>query len=136
MSGFTLHLQDARSYQRVDEVRSFVGTDPSGSFGLLAGHERFMTSLVFGLARFRGPAGGWEYLALPGALVYFADDELFLSTRRLFRGMDYDRISTLLRTRLAAEEQELAAVHESLQRLEQEMLKRLRRLGRPPEATP
>jgi F-type H+-transporting ATPase subunit epsilon len=136
MTGFTLHLQHARGYQRVDGTQSFIGIDASGSFGLLPGHERFMTSLVFGLARFRTADGAWEYLALPGALIHFVDNELYLSTRQLFRGQDYDQISALLRTRLAAEEQELRAVHESLQRLEQEMMKRLRRLGRLPEAAP
>ncbi|MCG6942656.1 MAG: F0F1 ATP synthase subunit epsilon [Thiohalocapsa sp.] len=139
MSGFTLHLQDALSYTRVDGVQSFVGVDPSGSFGLLPGHARFMTSLKFGLARFRGADDAWEYLALPGALVHFVDNELFLSTRRLFRGPDYAQVDMLLRTRLAAEEQELAAMHESLKRLEREMLKRLHRLSRlgpMPEAMP
>jgi len=136
MSGFTLHLQDAQSYTRVDRVQSFVGVDATGSFGLLPGHARFMTSLVFGLARFRNAESGWEYLALPSALVYFVDDELFLSTRRLFRGPDYDQVDALLRTRLATEEQALAAMRESLKRLEQEMMKRLRQLGRLPEAIP
>jgi len=133
MSGFVLHLQDALSYQRVDNVDCFIGVDPSGSFGLLAGHARFMTSLDFGLARFRQAGAPWEYLALPGALLYFVDNTLFLSTRRLFRDADYARISDLLRTQLAAEEQELSAMHESLRRLESEMLKRLRELGRLPE---
>jgi F-type H+-transporting ATPase subunit epsilon len=136
MSGFTLHLQDAQSYTRVDGVQSFVGADATGSFGLLPGHARFMTSLVFGLARFRNAEGRWEYLALPSALVYFVGDELFLSTRRLFRGPDYDQVDALLRTRLATEEQALAAMRESLKRLEQEMMKRLRQLGRLPEAIP
>ncbi|MGD2021368.1 MAG: F0F1 ATP synthase subunit epsilon [Thiohalocapsa sp.] len=136
MSGFTLHLQDAQSYERVDGVQCFVGTDASGSFGLLAGHERFMTALVFGLARYRDADDRWIYLALPGGLVYFVDNALFLSTRRLICGPDVDQVSVLLRTQLAAEERELVAMHKSLERLEQEMLKRLRRLGRMREAIP
>jgi len=127
---FALHLQDALRSERVDDVESFVGRDPSGSFGLLAGHARFMTSLVFGLARFRVAGQAREYLALPGALVYFVGDQLFLSTRRYFRDPDYGRISDLLLDRLAAEERELATIRESLHRLESEMLKRLWELGR------
>lgn len=130
MRTFALHLQDALRSERVDDVESFVGRDPSGSFGLLAGHARFMTSLVFGLARFRVAGQAREYLALPGALVYFVGDQLFLSTRRYFRDPDYGRISDLLLDRLAAEERELATIRESLHRLESEMLKRLWELGR------
>ena len=125
-----LRLQDSRGHEQIDDVGSFVGVDESGSFGLLAGHERFMTSLVFGLARFRREASPWEYLALPGALVYFADDQLILSTRRYFRDTDYGRISGQLMDRLAAEEKDLEAIQQSLQRLEEEMLKRLWEMGR------
>lgn len=130
MKTFMLHLQDARGYDRVEDVESFVGGDESGSFGLMAGHERFMTCLAFGLARFRQVGRPWEYLALPGALVYFVDDQLFLSTRRYFRDPDYRRISGQLMDRLASEERDLAQVQESLHRLESEMLKRLWELGR------
>jgi F-type H+-transporting ATPase subunit epsilon len=127
---FVLRLQDSRGHEQIDDVESFVGVDESGSFGLLAGHVRFMTSLVFGLARFRREARPWEYLALPGALVYFADDQLILSTRRYFRDSDYGRISGQLMDRLAAEEKELEAIQQSLQQLEGEMLKRLWEMGR------
>lgn len=136
MSTFVLHLQDAYGSERVDGVESFVGTDASGSFGLLAGHARFMTSLDFGLARFRRAGQGWEYLALPGALVYFVDGTLYLSTRRYFRDPDYGRISTLLRERLTGEERDLAATRESLHRLESEILRRLWELGRRREPAP
>lgn len=134
MRTFVLHLQDARGYDRVEGVESFVGSDESGSFGLMAGHERFMTSLMFGLARFRLGGEPWEYLALPGALVYYVDDQLFLSTRRYFRDPDYRRISGQLMDRLAAEERDLAAIQESLHRLEEEIQKRLWELGRGREA--
>ncbi|MFZ0790998.1 MAG: F0F1 ATP synthase subunit epsilon [Chromatiaceae bacterium] len=130
MRTFTLHLQDATRYERVDGVESFVGRDPSGSFGLLAGHERFMTALLFGLARFRCAGGDWEYLAVPGALVYFIDDSLSISTRRYLRDPSYQKISGLLLEQLAGEERDLAAIQESLHRLEREILRRLWTLGR------
>ena len=36
MNTFTLHLQDARGHERLDGVTSFVGSDESGAFGLMA----------------------------------------------------------------------------------------------------
>ena len=130
MSGFLLHLQDATRSERIEGVVSFVGEDGSGSFGLLPGHARFMTTLVFGLARFRAAAGPWEFLAVPGALVYFTDNELFLSTRRYVRDTDYERISAVLAQQLVSEEERLHDIRESLRRMEQEMLKRLWQIGR------
>lgn len=136
MNTFTLHLHDARGHERIDGVTSFVASDESGSFGLMAGHAPFMTSLQFGLARFRATGGPWEYIAVPGALLYFHDNRLALNTRRYFRDPDYRRISGQLMKRLAAEEHELAAVHDSLRRLEGEMLRRLWGLGREPVLPP
>lgn len=125
MSGFTLHLQSATQYERVDGVTSFVGEDRSGSFGILPGHERMMTCLAFGLARFRTAADGWRYLALPGGLLYCVDGALYVSTRRYLLDADYARISALLERQLRAEEEDQRSVKESLRRLEQEMLRRL-----------
>jgi len=53
MTAFTLLLQDATGAERIDGVEVFIGEDASGSFGILAGHARIMTTLVVGPARFR-----------------------------------------------------------------------------------
>lgn len=130
MKTFVLHLEDATQYERIEGVSSFVGEDDSGSFGLLAGHARMMASLVFGLARYRIEGGPWQYLALPGALIYFVHDELYLNTRRYLKDDDYERISDALHEQLAAEEETLQNFRNSLHNLEQEMLKRLWQIGR------
>lgn len=130
MTGFTLHLQSAAHYECIDGVASFVGEDASGSFGILPGRARFMTVLEYGLARFHTAQGAWQYIACPGAVLYFADDELFLNTRRYLRDDDYGRIEALLAGKLAKEEAELKTVKDNLQRLEQELFRRLRELDR------
>lgn len=130
MNTFLLHLQSATQYERIEDVVSFVGQDDSGSFGILPGHARTMTLLVFGLARFRVVNRDWEFLALPGALVYFVDNQLYLSTRRYLRGKDYEGISVALREQLLAEEEALQAMKQSVHRLEEEMFKRLLEMKR------
>jgi len=106
-------------------VTSFVGEDASGSFGILAGHARMVTSLLIGLARFRSADGPWRYLALPGAVLYFHDNVLTLCTRRYLLDDDYLRISQALQQQLLAEEEKLHTMKESLQRMEEAVLKRL-----------
>lgn len=130
MTGFTLHLQSATQYEAIDSVTSFVGEDGSGSFGIQAGHERMMASLRFGLARYRCGEEPWQYLALPGALLYFVDNQLYLNVRHYVRDDDYSRINTVLREQLRQEETGLQRIKESLRRMEEEMLKRLRELQR------
>ena len=125
MKTFRLALSDATRRETFEEVISFVGEDASGSFGILAGHARLMTPLLFGLARFRRADGRWRYLAFPGALLYFVNDELSVSTRRYLLDDDYERISAALQEQLFAEEEGLRVMKESLHRMEEELLRRM-----------
>jgi F-type H+-transporting ATPase subunit epsilon len=130
MKTFRLMLLDATRRETFEEVISFVGEDASGSFGILAGHARLMTALLFGLARFRRADGHWRYLAFPGALLYFVNDELSISTRRYLLDDDYGRISVALQEQLLAEEEGLRVMKESLHRMEEELLRRLWEMNR------
>ena len=130
MKSFNLHLQEATRAEKITGVTSFVGEDASGSFGILAGHSRMLTALVTGLARFRVGADAWQYLAMPGAVLYFKDNVLTLSTRRYLLDTDYMRISRALQQQLLAEEEQLHAMKTSLHRMEESMLKRLWKMGR------
>lgn len=125
MNTFTLHLYAGDHGERIDEVTSFVGEDASGSFGILPRHARFMTVAIFGLARFSRADGSREYLGLPGAVLYFVDNALYLSTRRYLRDSDAQRIAAALAGEFAREERWLDETRRKLQRLEAEMLRRL-----------
>jgi F-type H+-transporting ATPase subunit epsilon len=125
MNQFVLNLFDATHEQRITGVTSFVGEDASGSFGIQPNHARFMTTLVFGLARFRLETEDWQYLALPGAVVYFNKNELAISTRHFLIDTDLERISILLEQQLISEEENLRTTRDSLHNMEQAMLKRI-----------
>jgi len=130
MSQFILNLFDATHEQRITGVTSFVSEDASGCFGIQPNHARFMTTLVFGLARFRIGTEDWQYLALPGAVIYFNSNELTVSTRHFLVDSDLERISGLLDQQLLVEEDNVRATKESLHRMEQAMLKRMLALKR------
>lgn len=130
MKLFSLLLQDAEKSQSIDGLSSFIGEDKSGSFGILAGHTRMMSSLVFGLARFRIGDQAWQYLALPGALLYFNDNKLSISTERYMISDDYEQLSTLLQQQLSSELSKQQVAKKSLHQLEQELFKRLWESGR------
>ena len=130
MKSFTLLIQDASHTETIEGVSSFVGEDASGSFGILAGHMRLMTTLVMGLARYRIADQPWQYLAQPGAVLYFHNNLLTISTRHYLRDENYMRISNDLQQKILAEEKELHAVKNNLQRLEKEVLKHMWELRR------
>jgi F-type H+-transporting ATPase subunit epsilon len=125
MNTFSLQLYDATQEQRIDNVTTFVGEDSSGSFGLQAHHARFMTVLVFGLFRYQPQNEDWQYLAMPGGVLYFSDNQLSISTQHFLIDNDFERISDLLKQQLLAEEETLTATRTSLHKMEQSMLLRL-----------
>ncbi len=128
MSGFTVHLQSASSMETIENVLSFTGADRSGSFGIMAGHERMMSILDFGLARLRIAHDRLIYIALPGGILYFTDNQLFISTRRYISGDDIHTVETAIGEILTAEEEAMHDLKGSIARLEQEMTRRLWRL--------
>jgi F-type H+-transporting ATPase subunit epsilon len=130
MKSFSLRLQDATHSEEIAGVTSFIGEDASGSFGILAGHARMMASLIIGLARFRIGEGAWQYLALPGAVLYFQSNTLTLSTRHYLLDDDYMRISQALQQQLLAEEEKLHTMKEGLHHMEEEVLTRLWKMAR------
>jgi len=130
MKTYTMHVQSATQYQYIEGVTSFVAEDESGSFGILAYHDRMLTALNYGLTRYQLKDGGWHYLALPGGILYFVNNNLYISTRRFLDGTDYQRISAGLLEQLLKEEEALHEIKDSLNQLEQEMFRRLWQMGR------
>jgi F-type H+-transporting ATPase subunit epsilon len=125
MNAFTLHIQSATQYEVIERVASFVGEDASGSFGIEADHERFVTVLVPGLARFRVTEGPWQYVALTRGVIYFVQGALYLSTTRYARGTDHEKLRALLREALRSEQETARAMSTSLRRLEDALFRRL-----------
>lgn len=133
MNGFTVQLQSAVQCERLEGVVSFVGEDASGSFGLMKGHGRFVTTLRFGLAQLGYDDDRRDYLALPEAVASFDGDLLTISARRYLRGDDYTRISEVLRDEMVQEEQVLGEFKHSLEQMERAMMLKLWRIGRTEE---
>jgi len=130
MKTFSLKLHDTNGSEHIQQVISFVAEDDSGSFGIQACHARFMTSLTFGLARYRchndnREHSDWQYLALPGGILYFDNNTLTISTRRYLRDDDFERISQALQERLLSEEHKLDSMKGSIRHMEKELLKRM-----------
>jgi len=67
---------------------------------------------------------------LPGAVLYFNNNALTISTRHFLIDTDLERISASLEQQLITEEDNLRVTRESLHRMEQAMLKRLLTLKR------
>lgn len=133
MKTFQLHLMSMTRSESISEIVRFTGRDAAGSFGILANAHRRMTVLVFGLAHFQNAAGKVEYLALPGGLLYFEENELRIATTHFVRSSGLEEISAALDLQLRQEEEGLRDIKQSLHRLDEEIMKRMYELKRKPE---
>jgi F-type H+-transporting ATPase subunit epsilon len=130
MKTFRLHLMGMAQSESVPDVVRFRGRDAAGSFGILAYASRRVTALAFGLAQFQRAGGELEYLALPGGVLYFVDNELRIATTHFVRSRKLDEVSAALDRQLQKEEAELREIKQSMRRLDEEMLKRMYELKR------
>lgn len=133
MKTFRLRLMSMTRSVLIPDVIRFTGRDAAGSFGILAMASRRMTVLVFGLAHFLNAAGQIEYLALPGGVLYFSDNELCIATTNFARSASIEEISAALDLQVREQESELRDIKQSLHRLDEEILKRMYELRRNPE---
>lgn len=111
---------------RVQDVRA---ADASGHFGLLPGHEAFLTLLSPCLLRFRDEQGREGYAAADGGVLLLENDRVSVATREAVVAVDLDEVAeaaaTMLRTRL---ERERTARREFTE-LQTTLLRELRKAG-------
>jgi F-type H+-transporting ATPase subunit epsilon len=129
MKTFLLTVHDTAHSQIIDKLVSFVGEDLSGSFGILAGRERFITCLSFGMTRLRASSGQTLYLALPGGVLYFSNDNLTISTRHFVVSDNFEQVLKTLQQDILDEEIQLQTLKKSFHALEKELMKRLLKTG-------
>lgn len=125
MNSFKLRLFDVRQNQAFDDVISFSGADESGGFGIRANHARMMTVLSKGLSHFTQTSGEKQYIASPGAVLYFTDNTLTISSRHYIIDRDHRRVRELLEQEIQTEESQIHRLKDSLQHMEEAMLKRI-----------
>ena len=131
MKTFCMHVMSMTRSEWIRDVVQFTGRDAAGSFGIRANASRRITVLVFGLAHFETPTGV-EYLALPGGLLYFVNNELRITTTGYVRSKGLEEISAALESNLRKHETELREIKQSLHRLDEQIMKRMYELTRNP----
>lgn len=129
MRTFALVLASPAHCERIEDVVCVTARDSSGSFGVLPGAFRRLTTLVFGLATIRKSDDTVEYLAAAGGVFYFLDNVLHISTTNYIRISDVQDIPGILDQRLRRQEENIREIKDSLHHLDEEMLKRLARIG-------
>ncbi len=132
MKTFSIVLASPRMSERISDVASVTARDPSGSFGVLATACRRLTALSYGLMTIRMADTTVEYVAAAGGVFIFADNELRIATTNYIRTRDFQEIPEILDSRLKREEENIQEIKESLHNLDEEMLKRVARMGRSP----
>lgn len=129
MKTLTLTLLHGLGAERYDSVRQFICADASGSFGLMAGHARMVAVLRYGLARFEDSGGQWHYLAMPGGVLRFTNNQLTIATVRFFLGDERGTICAQLAAEIARTDSEVHTSRAALSEIEHALIRRLGELS-------
>jgi F-type H+-transporting ATPase subunit epsilon len=129
MNSFRLRLFDTHGSHVFEDVRQCIAADESGQFGILPGHQAMVVVLRYGLARFCAVDGVWRYLALPGGVLRFAENELTIVTQRYFLDDDRHKICEKLAQEMANIDSELHRARATLTEIEHSLVKRLAALS-------
>lgn len=125
MKTFSLTLIDTLETTHFDTVTQFIGADAEGSFGLLADHIHTVALLRYGLARFADNRGIWHFLAMPGGVLRFVNNQLTITTVRYFLGDSEDAICESLEAALQQTDSEVYKAKAALSKIEHSLIKRL-----------
>ena len=110
-------LTPAKKYTR--EVSAIRLRDASGYFGIMRGHEDFLTVLVPSLGYYNDSSGREVFIAVDGGVFIFRDGAAILTSRELFESDDAERLSALIeeaRSKRTEEESGLSAMLEGIER--------------------
>jgi F-type H+-transporting ATPase subunit epsilon len=125
MNSFSLNLLDSRGVAVFDGITQFIGADANGGFGILAGHAHTVVLLRYGLARFCDQTGNWRYLALPGGVLRFANNQLSVTTVLYFLGADRGLLCEQLADEMARTDSEVHTARATLSEIERSLVRRL-----------
>jgi len=134
MNNFTLLLQDCSHSLQIEQISSFVATDASGSFGIQAGHETLLTCLQPGLARYKTGDGNWQYIAQPGALLWFQDNHLHLITSQFITSADRNSLLPFLDTHWQQENENRRTNLRNITQMEQALARKIREMNQRSES--
>lgn len=125
MRTFVVEIASAHRSERIEDAVAFGGRDASGSFSLLAGHARFVTTLVRGIARIVVRDGPPRWLAFDGGALRFSDNRLAIGTPRWFDGPDHRALREAFAAELARADIAERRMREHVAHLEEALNRRL-----------
>lgn len=125
MNSFTIYLQSITKEEQIHNVMSFVSEDDSGKYGVMANHCRMLTNIKIGMSKITYTNFTTEYLALASGIIYFTNNKLYINTKNYTRSDDYYKLVEILNTQLKSEDQAIKNINETIERVDEMVLKRL-----------
>jgi len=122
---FRLRLITATRVVLDEDVVSVVAEDESGSFGVLAGHERLAAALVPTILRCKLASGGMRFVAVDRGVLKKEGRELRVAVRQAVVGDDYRALEKLISERITHLEDSEAAARHAFSRVSLSVMLRL-----------
>ena len=113
---------------KIDDVISFVGSDASGSFGIMAHRLPLVTILTFGIATLKKIDKSIEYLGLSGGVLSFKDNTLTIISLFAIKSRKLDKLANTLNDAVKGDEERSKKIRGYIQKLDEEIMKRIKEM--------
>jgi F-type H+-transporting ATPase subunit epsilon len=112
-------------------VRSVQAGDASGRFGLLPGHEAFLTLLAPCVLCYRDEVGQEHYAAADGGVLLLKDNHIAVVTREAVTADQLDKVADAVSAMLEARRQQEHTARTEFAQLQTSLLRELREVEGP-----
>jgi F-type H+-transporting ATPase subunit epsilon len=109
-------------------VASVVAEAENGSFGLLPRHVDVVAALVPGILTYTEPGGAEGLVAVDRGILVKCGPRVDVSVRRAVMGEDLGTLEATVRDEFETLDEQEAAMHDTLQKLEVDLMRRFTRL--------
>lgn len=109
-------------------VASVVAEAENGSFGLLPRHVDVVAALVPGILTYTEPGGAGGLVAVDRGILVKCGSRVDVSVRRAVVGEDLGTLEATVRDEFETLDEREAAMHDTLQKLEVDLMRRFTRL--------
>ena len=110
-----------------DRVASLQAADASGRFGILTGHEDFLTILVPCMVRYRPESGAERFAAVDGGVLLLERGRIAIATRDAVVADRIEQVADAAAAMLEARREKERAARSGFAELESTLLSELRK---------
>lgn len=129
MRAYSCQLIAPAKIVQLQNIRSFIGRDQSGSFAILAGRRDFLTVLEYGVCTINDVEDRPCYFGLAGGVLSFKYGKLNIVTSFFIQSYKLQELDRIFKNAIAKEQTRIEKISGHIRKLDNELIRRIREVA-------